>query len=68
MQSSIHQTALCAHGRGGAEEEELLDRFRRAGFTQVRDYPHLSIVYCSKDKITDELVEALPSRRDSVAV
>jgi hypothetical protein len=32
-----------------ADQEALVERFRRAGFTHVKDYPHLRLVYCAKD-------------------
>jgi hypothetical protein len=33
-----------------ADEELLIDRFRRAGFVEVRDYPHLRLVYCARNR------------------
>ena len=31
-----------------ADRERLLERFRRAGFTSIKDYPYLNLVFCAK--------------------
>lgn len=32
------------------EQEALLERFRRAGFTSIREYAHLNMIFCAKDE------------------
>ena len=53
--------------QGAAEEEAVLDRFRRAGFTLIRDYPHLNVVYCAKDQLAAATLEPSRSHHDTVA-
>jgi hypothetical protein len=31
------------------DQQALVERFRRAGFTQIKDYPYHRLVYCAKD-------------------
>lgn len=33
-----------------ADRERLLERFRQAGFTSIKDYPYLNLVYCAKPR------------------
>lgn len=48
--------ALLVRARERREEcEALLDRFRRAGFTYIRDYPRLGLIFCAKSDVAPSL-------------
>jgi hypothetical protein len=46
------------------EEELLIGRFRSAGFCEVRDYPHLRLVYCarSRESVRSDDVGPVPDK------
>lgn len=48
-----------------ADEELLIDRFRSAGFVDVRDYPHSRLVYCARGRESDRSSDV---RRDPGSV
>lgn len=45
-------SALVRPRESKADEELLINRFRSAGFIEVRDYPHLRLVYCARSRET----------------
>lgn len=47
------------------DQEELMERFRRAGFTHRKDFPDFGLVYCTKDAThTDVESRASPERAE----
>ncbi len=48
----LFDPALLVRARESHEEREsLIDRFRRSGFTHIRDYPRLGLIYCAKNDV-----------------
>jgi len=45
----FYPAALLRARPQAADQEALLERFRRAGFTYVKEYPTPGLVYCAKD-------------------
>ena len=46
----FYPSALLRQRSLPADQEALVERFRRAGFRQIKEFPHLRMVYCAKDE------------------
>ncbi len=59
----LFSPALLVRPRNESTEQEvLLDRFRRAGFTQIRDYPRFNLVYCAREQVVGAMASTQPQR------